>query len=323
MSKFSAQRELQDAVGMPVALRDWLKDFNEAKRELERHGYKRTPTVVREAFERVTRRFLTESPEISQVLDDLVPGSDYDVPVRLYHPEPTSPLPIAVFAHGGGHLAGNVSLYDPIARKLAAATRHIIVSVDYRLAPECPYPAALRDLLAVIKRVGPVLAERGCLFTPTLSLIGDSAGGALCATAAHLLQFEPTVTLHRQTLIYPSLDYTLSFPSVTEYAEGYLLEFDRAIWYFDQYLQNAESRKSLSPVFMECTSNLPDTLVFTAEHCLLRDEGIAYVEHLLTAGVRAEHVLCDGMIHAFLNLENLVPEQCAGVYREIGGFLNA
>jgi acetyl esterase/lipase len=310
------------AESIPPALADWLSSLNTLITEMKRRdGYARTPTVVREGLAVLTARFVTQRPEVGRVIDDLVPGPGLAVPIRVYHPEPDSDLPLIVFVHGGGHVAGGVSVYDAITRKLALATRHVVISVDYRLAPECPYPAGLADVITVVKGMQRVLADRGIRFQPRVSLVGDSAGGALCATAAHMLRYEPTVEVHAQVLIYPSLDYTLSLPSTAQFAKGYLLERDRVAWYFDQYFQHAENRHDVSPLFMPCADDLPRTLVLTAQCCLLRDEGEAYAGRLREAGVDVEYVECEGMIHAFLNLEDLVPEQCAELYRRVAGFL--
>jgi len=307
---------------IPTPLLNWLEAFNAVKQQMLESGYKLTPSNAREALEILTRRYVTSAPEIPLIRDDMVPGNRYRVPVRIYHPQPDTTLPVLVFAHGGGHMAGSLSLYDPISRRLALATSHIVVSVDYRLAPECPYPDGLIDLGSVIKGIKPVLESLGLRFGERLSLAGDSGGGALCASSAHLLQFDAGVEIHRQVLIYPSLDYTLSRPSINAYATGYLLERDRILWYFENYFQNGENRKDASPLFMPCSERLPETLVLTAEYCPLRDEGSAYVEQLRSAGIRAECFQFDGMIHAFLNLEALVQAQCEDAYRKIGGFLN-
>ncbi|MCB1752315.1 MAG: alpha/beta hydrolase [Gammaproteobacteria bacterium] len=307
---------------IPTPLLKWLEGFNTLKQQLLESGFKITPSNAREALESLTRRYVTSIPEIPLIRDDLVPGNHFRVPVRIYHPEPDASLPVLVFAHGGGHMAGSLSLYDPIARRIASAASHIVVSVDYRLAPECPYPAGVTDLGSVIKGIQPVLKNLDLRFEPRISLAGDSAGGALCATSSHRFQYDPGIRIHRQVLIYPSLDYTLSQPSAQAYAKGYLLDRDRIFWYFDNYFQGIENRKEASPLFMPCSERLPETLVITAEYCPLRDEGKAYVDRLCDAGLRAEYLQFDGMIHAFLNLEELVPDQCAEAYRRIGEFLN-
>jgi acetyl esterase len=308
---------------IPQPLRDWLFAQREAKHKAREHGYRRTATNTREAWDLLTRRFVTESPEVAWVRDDLIPGPDYRVPVRVYHPQPDRPLPVALFVHGGGHIAGGVSLYDPIARRLALAANRVVVSIEYRLAPECPYPAALKDTMACAKRVFPLLGNLDMPYEPRLALMGDSGGGALCATVSHLAQFDAGMTIERQVLLYPSLDYTLSQPSVTENGDGYLLERERILWMFDAYLQSAEDRRAISPLYMALTTDYPATLVITGEFDPLRDEGIAYADRLELNGIGAEKRVMPGMIHGFLNLEAMVPEACADVYAAIGTFLNA
>jgi acetyl esterase len=307
---------------IPQPLRDWLFAHREAAQKAREHGYRRTATNTREGWDMLTRRFVTDSPEVAWVRDDLIPGPDYRVPVRVYHPRPDRPLPVALFVHGGGHVAGGVSLYDPIARRLARAANRVVVSIEYRLAPECPYPAGLKDTMACAKRVFRLLDNLDLPHEPRLALIGDSGGGALCATVSHLAQFDAGMTIERQVLLYPSLDYTLSQPSVIENGEGYFLERERILWLFDAYLRNAEDRRAISPFYMDVTPDYPATLVITAEFDPLRDEGIAYADRLERQGLRAEKRVMSGMIHGFLNLEAMVPDTCAEVYAAIGSFLN-
>jgi acetyl esterase/lipase len=126
-----------------------------------------------------------------------------------------------------------------------------------------------------------------------------------------------------QVLIYPSLDYTLDHASVRENGQGYLLEQARMAWYFDRYFQENEDRHAASPLYMPIMPNLPPTLVISAGYCPLRDEALAYVERLATSGVSHRHRHFADMIHAYLNLEALVPDACAQTYQEIGRFLSA
>ena len=155
-----------------------------------------------------------------------------------------------------------------------------------------------------------------------LSIAGDSAGGALCATVAHIAQYDAGIDIRRQAMIYPSLDYTMNSASIEENATGYLLQKEKIRWYFDNYFQHAENRKAASPLYMDFSNRLPETLAITAEFCPLRDEGVAYVEKVKSTGLRTEHLHCDHMIHAFMNMEYLVKEACETVYRKIGEFLN-
>ena len=307
---------------LPKPLRDWLEQTRAAKAVAYAKGYRRTVTNARETFDALIRTFVTERPELGLVRDDVIPAPDYPVPVRIYHPAPEEARPVALFLHGGGHVAGSVYVYDSLVRRLALATGWIIVAVEYRLAPECPYPAALKDSLACAKRVFRCLTGQGLPHEPRLGLIGDSGGGALCATVSHLAQHEPGLDIEAQALIYPSLDYTLSQPSVVANGEGYLLERERILWLFDCYLQGEENRRSVSPLFMDITERLPRTLVITAELDPLRDEGAAYVERLKAAGRTAEYRLMPGMVHAYLNLADLVPDACSQTYALLDRFLN-
>jgi len=166
-----------------------------------------------------------------------------------------------------------------------------------------------------------MLERVGIGFGPRMALAGDSAGGAMSATLAHIFQYRLDFPVSKLILIYPSLDYTMNMPSVAEFATGYLLEKERMCWYFNQYFQNNESRRKVSPLFMKVTDRFPKTLVVTAGFCPLRDEGIQYVSVLNESGVAVQHLHLDDMIHAFLNMENLVPESCSFVYGAMRDFL--
>jgi acetyl esterase/lipase len=286
-----------------------------------RAGFKLSPINAREGLAALTFGMVTDRPQVSWVQDALVTAAPYNVPVRIYHPEYNTRLPVLIFLHGGGHMAGSVSVYDAICRKLALAAGHIVVAAEYRLAPECPYPAAVIDACNVVKYVHTALDSRGLAYDRQLSIAGDSGGGALCATVAHLAQHEAGLDIRRQVLIYPSVDYTLQWPSIEENAVGYLLEKHTILWYFDNYFQGAQNRKGASPLYMEFTRRLPETLVVTAGYCPLRDEGRAYAEKVRSAGVYVEHCHYADMIHAFLNMEILVKETCQSIYQKIGTFL--
>ncbi|SCY14407.1 alpha/beta hydrolase [Desulfoluna spongiiphila] len=303
-------------------LEAWLKTFNALLAHLQATGFKATPTNAREGLANLTRGLVTTSPEVAWIQDDFIHSPAFKIPVRIYHPDPSRPLPVLVFFHGGGHMAGSVTVYDPIFRKTALATNHVVVAPDYRLAPECPYPAAVNDAYYTVKGVWGVLESRGLPYEPRLSIAGDSGGGALCATVAHLAQHDAGITISRQAMIYPSLDYTMEGASMDENAVGYLLETKKVLWYFDNYFQHSENRNAASPLHMEVTDKLPETLVITAEFCPLRDEGAAYVRKVEEAGVAAEQLHFHDMIHTFMNMEDLVREECEAVYTKIANFLN-
>ncbi len=302
-------------------LQEWLKNFNILIAQLVESGFKATPTNAREGLANLTHNLVTDIPQVSWVQDDLVVGGEYAVPVRIYHPAPEKALPVLVYYHGGGHMSGSVTVYDPICRKLALATQHIVVSVDYRLAPECPFPAGLNDAYAVVQHLWKTLDGRGINYSAILSVAGDSGGGALTASVCAKAQSDPKVSIAKQVLIYPSLDYTMETDSITENGAGYLLHKEKIAWYFDNYFAGGEDRKAASPLYQVITDQLPETLLFTAEFCPLRDEGILYCEKARQAGAKVEHYHFPDMIHTFINMEDLVKEECELVYQKIGQFL--
>ena len=299
----------------------WLADLHKQIEVLKANGYKATAIGAREGVVNVTRSFIKESPAIAWVNDELVYGPEYAVPVRIYHPKPQEALPVAVFYHGGGHAAGSVQVYDPICRKIALASEHIVVSVEYRLSPENPYPQGLMDAFTAARGVWDALDRRKLNYTEKLSLIGDSAGGALAASVTSRAQFEHGLNIANQVLIYPCLDYTLRQPSMEENADGYFLTRERIGWYFDNYFHHSEDRYQASPLYGQFTSGLPRTLVVSAGFDPLRDEAAQYVEKLKEAGIPHEHIFYDDLVHAFLFMEDMLKEECASLYSAIGRFL--
>lgn len=307
-------------------LRRWLEQLNQLVAEQRARGIEATPQMVRDSLAGLTSTFVTDAPSIARITDAALPanGARPAITVRLYDPDPQRKTPVCLFFHGGGHMAGSVDVYDPIARKLAQCSNQLVVSVDYRLAPETPFPGGLNDCLQAAQGIWPLLDRQEVRYEKTLSLIGDSGGGTFAAAVASRLASEPEhgQTLHRQVLIYPSVDYTMSQPSIGSNGEGFLLESARIQWYFDHYFCRAEDRKAHSPLFMPVPEGTPSTLIITAGYCPLRDEGFAYAEKLRQAGVACELHNHESMIHAYLNLENLAREACEETYAQIGRFLN-
>ena len=227
------------------------------------------------------------------------------VPVRLYWPDEQGTRPVLIFIHGGGWVVGSAAGYDTVARDLCAGAGCIVVSVDYRLAPEHPFPAAVDDVRTVADWV---LATAGSLGgdAARLAVAGDSAGGNLAAVLAN----EMPGTFALQVLLYPGTDLTMSHPSVVENGEGYLLTRAAMTWFTDQYLGQQDPRHpQVSPLYAaeETLAAAPPALVVTAGYDPLRDEGQAYAARLAAAGVPVEHTCYDGMIHAFFALRGLIP----------------
>ena len=306
-----------------VKLANWLEAYNKLVKQLEETGFKATPTNAREGLAGMTWTWVKRKTAIEWVQDDLVEGKEFDVPVRIYHPKPERWLPVLIYFHGGGHMAGGITVYDPICRRLARETEHIVISVDYRLAPECRYPAGITDAVTVVKNLWKVLETRKLRYSRSLSIGGDSGGGAITATVAHHCRHDEEVAIRRQILIYPSLDYTMRSASIELNGKGYLLQQEKILWFFNNYFAKGADRKQASPLHMGLDGRMPESLVITAEFCPLRDEAVAYVDRLQAAGLRAENLHFEDMIHAFVNLEDLVKEECDTLYAAIAAFLKA
>ncbi|PSW15442.1 alpha/beta hydrolase [Photobacterium rosenbergii] len=301
---------------MPTSLKTWLKSFNDALDQANLLAIPPTPEMARLGLATITQQLVVSEVEISCIIDTHVNGTS--IPCRIYHPTPNETLPVLIFFHGGGHMCGSVEVYDPISRRLAFHSQHIVVAIDYRLAPEYPYPKGLVDCIMSLEEINRTLEQLDLPFQQAVSIAGDSAGGALAATLA---QRNPEKVNHL-ALIYPSLDYTFSSDSLVDYREGYLLETAKMQWYFDQYFQQGEDRRDASPLFSALPSNHPETIVITAGFDPLQDEGKRYVERLQVLGIPTEHHHFENMTHAFLNLEDLVPPNCEQTYRYIANFLN-
>jgi acetyl esterase len=265
--------------------------------------------------------FVTDIPEIAHLEDRRIVGGGVHIPVRIYSPAPQQKLPVFMYYHGGGHMCGSVNLYDPMTRKMALAAKVIVVSVDYRLAPEHPYPAGLTDCYHATKNVWRILDNIN--YEQRLFIGGDSAGGALAASIVMQNQESRRLDIEKQVLIYPGLDYTMSCDSYKTRGSGYLLETDKIKFYFDCYFQQNEDRRNVSPLFGPFSKYMPQTLVLTAGFDPLKDEGRIYYEKIRQHGGLAKHYEFVQMIHAFMNLESLVQAEVQELYQRIAAFLNA
>jgi acetyl esterase len=213
-----------------------------------------------------------------------------------------------MYFHGGGFVICNLDSHDRECRNLAKASGCVVISVDYRLAPEHPFPAAPEDAYAATRYV----AEHGAEFNVDASRIavaGDSAGGNLATVVALMARERGGPALRFQLLIYPGTDWTDdSSPSRQEYRNDHFLTADMMDWFTDLYLPRAEDRRSpyASPIFAEDLSGLPPAMVITAECDPIRDQGEAYARRLQAAGVPVVLKRYDGMIHPFFNLAGII-----------------
>ena len=306
-------------------LTSFLAQVNQAIADAKQQGIGYQVEATRTGLNNLAN-FISDKPPISLVVDRVIEADGHSVPVRIYHPNPEKALPVLIHYHGGGHMCGSVDLYDPISRKLASICEVIVIAVDYRLAPEHPYPAGLNDCIMALKYYRQVIADM--LHSDDIYIIGDSAGGAICSTLTAMSLNDPTLKIDKQVLIYPSVDYTMSSPSIDKNGSGFLLEKAKIAWYFEQYFQQPNPQqqqliaKQASPLFMPFSDKMPASLVITAGCDPLSDEGRQYAQKLQQAGVKTTYHQFNDMIHAYMLLDDIVQEQSSANYQLIHDFLN-
>ncbi|MGR6964616.1 alpha/beta hydrolase [Geodermatophilus sp. URMC 61] len=256
---------------------------------------------------------------VGAVEDTTVPGAEGDLRARVYRPEGEGPFPTVAFLHGGGWVIGDLETHDQSVREICRTSRAVVVAVDYRLAPEHPFPAAAEDAVAAARWIAAHLGELGG--DDRLAVAGDSAGGNLAAVVAQQLIAEGT-PLTAQLLIYPAVDALSEYASRTENARGYFLEKDTMDWFYGHYAGAWDDAKDprLSPLHAADLSGLPPAVVVTAEYDPLRDEGEAYGEALRAAGVEARVRRYDGLIHGFFAMGAVSPAAQAAVDETCGAF---
>jgi acetyl esterase len=246
---------------------------------------------------------------------------------RLYLPSQAKSLPVLVYLHGGGWVAGSVETHDPFCRLLSESAVMIVVSVEYRLAPEHPYPAAIEDALIAVEWAANHAAEWGG-DAAKLLIGGDSAGANLAAVTANRLCANTEMhglRLSALMLLYPVTDHpSANHPSYTENSTGYGLEAEAMCWFWNQYAPDTlPDNSDISPLQLKNVPVLPPTLVATAEYDVLRDEGIAYAEKLREAGVAVTHLHSPDMNHNFpvgLDMVARFP-QCDDTHNAIADWL--
>jgi acetyl esterase len=247
---------------------------------------------------------------VGETEDITVDGAEGQLAARVYRPQSKGPAPTIAFFHGGGFVIGDIETHDNQARWICRETGSVVVSVDYRLAPEAPWPAAADDCFAATQWVGKHVDELGG-DPDRIAVGGDSAGGNLAAVVAQLCRDAGGPALAAQLLIYPATDFEPDlgerYPSRAENATGYFLTADDMLWFSGHYLADADvADPKASPMRGEL-GGLPPAVVVTAEFDPLRDEGEAYADALRAAGVTVRSRRFDGLIHGFFDLPALSP----------------
>jgi acetyl esterase len=252
-------------------------------------------------------RLVAGPPEpVAEVSEHAVDGPGGPIPVRVYRPE-TEERPGAIaYFHGGGWVVGTLDTYDPLARALANAAGAVVASVDYRLAPENPFPAAVTDCWAAVNWLADHAVQLGA-DPERLAVGGDSAGGNLATVVARRARDAFVPNLCHQLMVYPALDPTASSASYRELAEGYLLNAADMRWYWHQYLGCADPElPDLAPAWAD-VGGLPPATIITAEYDPLRDEGEDYASRLEHAGVPVALHRFAGVTHGFFRWRAVTP----------------
>lgn len=244
---------------------------------------------------------------VASVRDTTVDGASGPLKARIYRPDGEGPFPTVAFFHGGGFVIGDLDTHDNMCRDICRGARAVIVSVDYRLAPEHPFPAGIEDAVAATRWVIAHAAKLGG--NAIVGVAGDSAGGNFSAVVAQQLR-DAGLHLAAQFLIYPAVDHAAAvYPSVDENGKGYLLETDTMAWFYDHYAGGFGNGMDprLAPLQAESLGGLPPAVVVTAEFDPLRDSGAAYAEALRAAGNTVDYVAGPGMIHGFFDMGRWSP----------------
>lgn len=278
--------------------------------------------LVRQGYV-AARGFLSEKPEVANVEDRMLPGPAGDIPVRIFTPVGEAPYPILVYYHGGGWVIGDLETSDGISRSFANAASCIVVAVDYRLAPENKFPAAVDDAFAALSWVAEHAAEIGG-DANRIAAGGESAGANLTAVIAQLAKEAGGPALAYQILAYPVTNFAFDTESYQENGDDYYLTQESMRWFWSLYLNNESegTDPKASPLLREDVGGLPPGIVVTPEYDPLRDEGEAYGKRLQEAGIDFEILRAEGMIHDFLGMTNILPE-AKQVIETLGGKLQA
>jgi acetyl esterase len=269
-----------------------------------------TPQEAREGMAR-SRIFLQpDAPEVGELKALSAPGPSGPIPLRLYRPRtPSSPgvTGCLIYFHGGGWVIGDLDSHDVLCRQLANYSGHTVISVDYRLAPEHRFPAAIDDSIAATRWIAQQAAALN-IDPKRLAVGGDSAGGNLAAAVALALKTELPAPLKFQLLIYPAVDATMQNASVTQNADVLPLTRNAMLWFWEHYAGGADLTKDwrASPLHAKDHTGLPPAFVSTAGYDVLLDEGKAYADKLGKSGVPVEYKHYPGMVHGFITMGKMV-----------------
>ena len=258
------------------------------------------------AFMEASAAMRPPGPDVGEVVDGVLPGAAGDLQYRLYRPAGPGPHPIVAYFHGGGWVLGSHESDDPFCRDLCERSGAVIVSVDYRHAPEHKFPSAAEDAFAAVKWIADHTIELGGI-PGQLAVAGWSAGGNVATVAARMARDAGGPEIVGQLLVNPVTDSDMSRPSYSDNADGYILTKALMEWFWDHYMDGADrADPRVSPLRAESLSGLPPAVIVTSQFDPLQDEGAAYAKALEDAGVATKHVFARGHTHTSLTMVGVV-----------------
>ncbi|MGM8364336.1 alpha/beta hydrolase [Virgibacillus sp. W0181] len=264
-----------------------------------------------------------ELAPLANIEDKVIPVDGGEINIRIYTPEGIGPFPIFVYYHGGGWVLGDIATSDASCRMIANKTRHIVVSVDYRLAPEYKYPTPINDSYAALKWI----SENAAAINGIASNIvvgGDSAGGNIAAAMSLKSREQNGPPISAQVLIYPVTDMKFDTKSYQDFEKGFGLDKNLMVWFVDHYIASENDKQDMyaAPLIADDLNNLPPAYVIVAENDVLRDEGLAYAKRLKEAGVNVETIIEEGLVHGYFTTMAIFPDRIKRSINNITQFLN-
>lgn len=291
-------------------------------KKVDLFGENRSPDEIRQFSKKNGSPFKARPEYSGKIRDETIAGRGGAIPIRRYWTGKNSPSPAWLYFHGGGWIMGDLDTHDNVCRALAKKTEAVVVSVNYRLAPEHPFPAAFDDAYAALEWVARnaeiIGADPNRIF-----VAGDSSGASLAAAVSLAARDRKGPAICGQALAYPATDLsTFDRPSCRYFAAGYYLTLPYMEEFRNRYLPRMEDRTDpyASPLLAPDLKNLPPALVITAGFDLLRDEGEAFADRLRNAGVPVTATRYDDMIHGFLTMDRLFP-QAGRAFDEMADFM--
>jgi acetyl esterase len=290
-----------------------LLDLMDAATKAGRPRLETLPHLVgRKAVDKMSEDGEADPPDVAEVADGGFAGPASEIRFRRYRPRGAKAglLPTLIYYHGGGFVIGNIETHDSTCRRLANKSRCQVISIDYRLAPEHPFPAPIDDGVAAFRHIRDNAELFGADAT-RLAVGGDSAGGAMAAVVCQLCRDAGETGPAFQMLIYPATDSSKESGSRKAFAEGYFLSGPLMTWFWEAYVPDEDTDLAdlrLSPLLAKDFTGLPPAFVLTAGYDPLRDEGRAYADRLIDAGVKTTYVNYPGTIHGFFSLTRFLAQ---------------